>query len=73
VCLCDHILKDATFYFIFHTIDLYVKSLKEGRNRGLDPSLRELSTKSSLVCRVSEPILKDGRNCWDLFLPPLKL
>jgi hypothetical protein len=37
---------------------LYVKSLQEGRNCGFDSSLRKLSIKSSLVCRVLEPHLK---------------
>ena len=39
-------------------VELCVKSLKEGHNRGFDLSLREFS--SSLARCVSEPILKVG-------------
>jgi len=43
-------------------LELYVKSLKEGRNYGFDPSLRKLSNKTSLACRVLEHVLKVGWN-----------
>ena len=55
------------------TIELSVKTLKEGRNHGFDPSLRKLSMTSLLACRVLKPILKVGGNVWDLHFPPLKL
>ena len=42
------------------TIELSVKSFKEGRNRGVVPSLGKPSVKSSLVHHVSEPVLKIG-------------
>ena len=41
-------------------LELSVKSVKEGHNRGLDPSVTKLSIKSSLGSCVSEPILKVG-------------
>jgi hypothetical protein len=41
-------------------LELYVKSLKEGRNYGFDPSLRKHSNKTSLACRVLEHVLKVG-------------
>ena len=53
--------------------ELSVKSTKEGRTRGFDPSLRKLSIKSSLACCALDPILKVGCNFWDLLFPPLKL
>jgi len=31
---------------VLHTVELFVKSLKEGQNHGFDPSLRILSIKS---------------------------
>ena len=37
-----------------------VKSLKERRDRRIDPSMRKLSIKSSLAHRTSEPILKSS-------------
>ena len=55
------------------TIELYVKSLKEGRNRGYDLFVRKLSIKSLLVRHVLEPILKVGCKFGDLLFPPLKL
>ena len=42
------------------TLELSVKSLKEKRNHGLDPSLRTLHAKRSLTCCILEPILKVG-------------
>ena len=45
----------------FLTMLSCVKSLKGDTNRGFDPSLREISIKSSLAaCCVSEPIMKVG-------------
>ena len=45
--------------FIIHwLLGLYVKSLKEGRKRGFDPSLRKHSIKSSLARHTLEPIFK---------------
>lgn len=41
-------------------LELSVKTLKEARTVGFDPSLRKLSNESSLVCCVLEPILKHG-------------
>ena len=44
-------------------LELSVESFKEGRNLGFDPSLRKFSIKSStLIRRVSKPILKVGCN-----------
>jgi hypothetical protein len=40
--------------------ELSMKSLKEERNHGFDPSLRKLSIKGSLAPYVYEPILKVG-------------
>ena len=54
-------------------LELSVKSFKEGQNRGSDPSLSELSMKSSLTPCVLDTILKVGCKFWDLFFPPLKL
>lgn len=34
--------------------------LKDGKDCGLDPSFIKFLMKSSLACRVSEPILKIG-------------
>ena len=48
------------------TMELCIKSRKEGRNRGFDPSLRGFSIESSWVCCVSEKSL-------DLLLPSHKL
>ena len=45
-----------------HTIELSVKSLKKGPNRGFDPSLRKVSIKSSLAHHVLELIVKVGWN-----------
>ena len=41
-------------------IELFTKFLKEGENRGFDPSLRVFSIKSSLACCVLEPTLIIG-------------
>ena len=41
-------------------IELSVKFLKEGFNRGFDPSLRKLSIKSLLARNVSESVLRVG-------------
>ena len=40
------------------TIELSLKSLKEGRNHGFYPSLTKFSFKSLVAHRVSEPILE---------------
>ena len=42
------------------TIELSMEFLEVGRNCGFDPSLRKPPIKSSLACRVLEPILKVG-------------
>ena len=36
----------------FHTIELFVKCLKEGQNRGFDPALRKNSIKSYTKCDI---------------------
>ena len=43
-------------------LELSIKSLKEGSNRGFDPSLRKLFIKSFLARCMLEPILKIGAN-----------
>ena len=53
--------------------DLSTKSLKSGRNRGFDPSLKKLSIESLLTRCVSEPTLKVGWKFWDTLFAPLKL
>ena len=35
--------------FMVHVHDIYIHVLKEGQNRGFDPSLRKISIKSSLA------------------------
>ena len=40
---------------IFHILELCAKYLKEGPNLEFGPTLRALSTKSSLACFVLEP------------------
>ena len=57
--------------YIHTTLELFIKSLKEGWNYGFDPSLRKLPIKSLLACYVLEPIMKIGWNFWDLLFPPL--
>jgi hypothetical protein len=54
-------------------LELSIESLKQGRNHGFDPSLRNIFLKSSLVHNRLEPILKVGRIFWDIFFSPLKL
>ena len=49
------------------TLELLIKFLKEGQKRGLDPSLRKDSIKSSLAHHTMEPILKVG----EILGPPL--
>ena len=63
-----------SLHFILHIrIELSVKSLKERRKWGVDPSVRKLSIKGSLAHRVLVPVLKVGCKFWDLLFPPLKL
>ena len=45
---------------ICYTLELSVKSLKEGQNLGFDPCLRKLSMRASLGRHVREPTLKVG-------------
>ena len=54
-------------------LDLFVRSLKEGRNCGSDPFLRKNSINSLLARCVLEPIVKVGWKFWDLLCSPLKL
>ena len=51
------------------TLELYVKSRKEGQKHGFDYSLEKLSIKSSLANHVTEPIFKVRCKFWDLFQP----
>ena len=44
------------------TVELSIKSLKEGQNYGLYPSLKNLSITSLSVRHVSKRALKVGRN-----------
>jgi hypothetical protein len=45
---------------ILGSIELRVKSLKEGHNYGFHPSLRESFIKTLLACQISNPILNVG-------------
>ena len=49
-----------------------MKFLKEGRKRGFDPSLKELSIIILVPCHVSKTSLKVGWNFWDFLFPPPK-
>lgn len=42
------------------TIELFIKSLKDGQNHGLHPSLRKLSMKTLFAGYVREPLLNVG-------------
>jgi hypothetical protein len=51
-------------------LELFVTFLKEGQNRGFDPSVRGLPLRAH---RALEPILKVGWNFWDFLFPRLEL
>ena len=56
-------LQEYMFFRVFLnllTIELSIKSRKEGQNHGLHISLGILPIKNSLTRRVSKPILKGG-------------
>jgi hypothetical protein len=52
---------------------VYKESLQEGRNRGFDPSLKNLFIKSLPAHGILELIFKVGCKFWDLLFPLLKL
>ena len=53
LALCCYLQKQVA-------LEISVKALKEGQNMGFDPPFRELSIKSFITYRVSEPRLKVG-------------
>ena len=54
---CEHTLITRNYRCL---IELCIKSLEEGQNRGFDHSLREILIKGLLAHHVLEPILKVG-------------
>lgn len=51
------VYMSAVYNRVMHSI---LKELKEGQDSGFDPSFIKISTKSSLACGVSKPILRVG-------------